>query len=616
MLINRNRKLSDFMLLLLTALVVNSCAADKKSVDPYPDDSYTSSVARTRSGEAGTAPISDGPGQEGSAVLAPGPDQSPPPEAVSSKALLPLLTLVDDRIVAYERKVEQWNTIIAEAATAKLDVEQQDTLADCRNRLTGILNGYNDLHQRLISGKDGQIADGYITEQFLATERQDLNFLESPCQQIFMSGQQTGGWVGGARDRLLELEEKERELQEKMASGEYQQVVELYLRLPLEEGQPPSYAASYAYGQALLRTGRESDAAQVFQELLVGLQEQNQIEREFKLMQLIADIQFGMENFDRAFERYIDIINRYAGLGENIDWARKQQSVISVRNTRMVEVKNFAELMRSYLTYNADRDGFKVFLLATRYMQDFPASTMLPTVNHILSESRDRAEAWFALVLQRINVLKEESRYQDVLQFIEQLPVHEMPVDKMQLLHSMRDELVAVNTEEQEARRLEVEETMQEIWSTGQNYLQEKEYDQAIETFSTLLETEYADRATDKIAEASQLAAQEDRRRAAELFVLSGKTDDRENRTDLLLQSRQLLKGILEKYPQSGLLEKTEKNLERIEAELRSIDPALLTEPEAAAVPRQSLQNPTHATDNNIPLGQGEKQVRPVFPNE
>jgi hypothetical protein len=591
--------------------VVNSCAADKQSVDPYPDDSYTSSVARERSGEAGTVPM---PVQEGSVVMAPVSDQTLPPEAVLSKAMLPLLTLVDDRIVAYEVKAEQWNTIIAEAATTKLDVEQQATLRDCQNQLTGILNGYNDLHQQLIGETNGQVADGYITERFLATERQDLNFLESPCQQIFMSGQQTDGWVGGTRDMLLE--EKEREMQEKMASGEYQQVVELYLRLPLEEGRRPSYSASYAYGQSLLRIGRESDAAQVFQELLVGLQEQNQIEREFKLMQLIADIQFGMENYDRAFERYIDIINRYAGLGENIDWARKQQSVISVRNTRMIEVKNFAELMRSYLTYNAARDGFKVFLLATRYMQEFPESSMSPSVNHILFESRDRAEAWFALVLQRINVLKEESRYQDALQLIEQLPVHEMPVDKMQHLHSMTEELVAVNTEEEQTRRLEAEETMQEIWSKGQNYLQEKEYDRAIETFSALLETEYADRATDKIAEASQLAAQDDRRRAAELFVLSGKTVDRENRTALLLQSRQLLKGILEKYPQSGLLEKTEKNLERIEEEIRSIDPALLTEPEAAAVHRQSLQNPSHAAGNNIPLGQGEKQVRPVFPHE
>lgn len=602
------------MLLLLTVLMVSSCAADKKSVDPYPDDSYTSSVARVPSSEAGAAAISGKPVQDGTDVMAPVSDQAHPPEAVSSKALLPLLTLVDDRIVAYEGKVEQWNTIIAKAATSKLDGEQQDTLAVCQNQLTGILNGYNDLHQQLISEPDGQVADGYITERFLATERQDLNFLESPCQQIVMSGQQTGGWIGGTRDRLLD--EKERELQEKMASGEYQQAVELYLRLPLEEGQRPSYTASYAYGQALLRSGRESDAAQVFQELLVGLQEQNQIEREFKLMQLIADMQFGMENYDRAFERYIDIINRYAALGENIDWARKQQSVISARKTRGIEVKNFAELMRSYLTYNADRDGFRVFLLATRYMQDFPESSMLPTVNHILSESRDRAEAWFALVLQRIKVLKEENKYQDALQFIEQLPIHEMPADKMQLLHSMNEELIAVYSELDETRRLEAEEAMQEIWSTGQNYLQEKEYEQAIETFSTLLETEYADRATDKIAEASQLAAQEDRRKAAELFVLSGKTGDRENRIALLLQSRQLLKGILEKYPQSGLLEKTEKNLERIEEEIRSIDPALLIEPEAAAVHRQSIQRPSQTTDYNIPLGQREKQVQPLIPHE
>ena len=476
------------------------------------------------------------------------------------------------------------------------------------------LNGYNDLHRILIGESSGQAVDVSVIERFIAAERLDIGFMESDCQQIITADRQTGGWIAGTMDRLLA--EKEREIQERMASGEFQQVIELYGLLPLKEGQSPAYQTTYSYGQALLKSGREGEAAEVFRGLLVNLREQGHVEREFRLMQLVADIQFGIQNYDKAFERYIDIINRYAGLGENIDWARKQQSVISARNSRGIEVRNFAELMRNYLTYNPDRDGFKVFLQANRFLTDFPDSGVAPKVNHILYESRDRAETWFALVLQRINVLKGEKKYQEALQVIEQLPMDEMPEDKKELLKTLSDELIAAGYQEAEAKRLADEETMQETWNRGYEHLRAKEYDRAIEVFSTLLDTTYAGRANDKIVEASQLAAQEDRRMAAEYFVESGKTNDVNSRIALLFKSRQLLLGILEKYPQSGLLDKTEKNLERIEDEIRSIDPDLLSDPEVEEDNRESMRRPAETMVNGIPIGKWKEQVQTGYPHE
>ncbi len=603
MLNNCNRILSAFLFFLLTALVLSSCASDKRTVDPYPDSSYTSSVPPARPEKTRPAPAPEKTLQKKAVVKPAVRQQAQPSDVIASNTMLPLLTLVDDRIVAYEVKIEQWKKFTAEASSIKLDEEQQGIIEECQRQLTSILNGYNDLHQQLISGSNGHAMDVLITERFLATERQDLSFLENACQQVMMPDLQTGGWVEGTRDRLVE--EKEREINESMVSGEYFQVIELYGQLPVnEDGKHASYNASYSYGQALLRSGRENDAAGVFQDLLAGLQEQNQMEREFKLMQLIADIQFGMENYDKSFERYIDIINRYAGLGENIEWARKQQSMISVRNSQAIEVKNFSKLMRSYLTYNADRDAFSVFLLATRFQDDFPESSMLPTVNNILLESRDRAEAWFVLVLQQVNMLKAEMKYQEALQIIDQLPRHEMPMDKVELLNSLTDDLTAASLEEEESRRLAAEEAMQDIWSTGQNHLRTKEYDQAIEVFSTLRDTIYAERASDKITEAAQLAAQEDRRKAAGLFVRASKTKNQDTRIALLLESRQLLKGILKKYPQSGLIEKAENNLYRIEEDIRSIDPALLIEPEGTADDQETLQQPINTSGNGIPNGE------------
>jgi len=528
--------------------------------------------------------------------------------------MLPLLTLVDDRIVAYEEKAKQWEAFSAEAAGVTLDEEHVNKIEGCRSILNAIISGYNRLHDQLISESNGRGADASVLDGFLETERQDLGYLESDCQQIVTTNRESGGWIAGTMDRMLE--EKEQELAEKMASGEYQQVVELYPQLPLEKGQRPSYKTSYSYGQALLRSGREEEAAQVFQDLLSNLQVQNEVEREFKLMQLIADLQFGMEQYNSAFEKYTDIINRYAGLGENIDWARRQQAVISGRSTQGIEVKNFAEIMRGYLGYNPERDAYRVFLLASRFVEDFPDSSVIPTVNHILYESRDRADEWFAMVMQRVGTLKAEKKYQEALQVIDRLPHDALPVEKKELLNTVSDELVSASFEQEESQRQAMEEALQDVWNKGQAHLRNKEYDQAIEVFASLKDTAYAEQANEKIVEASQLAAQEDRRTAAELFVQSGKMSDPTKRADLLLQSRWLLKGILEKYPQSGLTEKVQKNLERIEEEIRTIDPALLTEPEPSTNDQIMIQQPAGTTINGIPLGKWKEDVPSSFPGE
>ncbi len=612
MVVNPKRYGTVLPALLVCALMLNSCATEKKAVDPYRDQAYTRSVAQEDAARdrAALPPDNTLPQQTASDPFA--PKQLPQTNAISPVTMLPLLTLVDDRIVNYEAKVTQWEKFMAEASTIVLEEAQRQKMDDCHALLQNILAGYNTLHERLISESNGQRTEPSVMDAFLSTERQDLAFLESDCQQMISADRQAGGWIAGTIDRLLE--EKEQEIADSMASGKYQQVVELYSQLPLEEGQKASYQATYNYGQALLKSGRENDAAEVFRDLLTGLQEQNQIEREFKLMQLIADLQFGLESYDRAFERYTDIINRYAGLGENIDWARKQQSVISVRNSQSIEVRNFAALLHGYLAYNAERDAYSVFLLASRFLEDFPDSAVVPTVNHILFESRDRADAWFAKVLQQAGLLKGERKYQEAIQYINGLPLQSMPIEKRELLNSLTDELISSSFEEEESRRIEQEAALQQIWNKGQDHLRSREYDQAIEMFTNLLDSDYADRANDKIVEASQLAAQEDRREAAELFVLSGQAKEQERRVELLLQSRQLLKGILEKYPQSGLVEKAMKNLERIEDEIRSIDPALLTETAEPASGLENMQQPKQTTINGLPLGEWQENVQSGIP--
>jgi len=116
------------------------------------------------------------------------------------------------------------------------------------------------------------------------------------------------------------------------------------------------------------------------------------------------------------------------------------------------------------------------------------------------------------------------------------------------------------------------EKNLQEEYDRGVAHLQAKEYDKAIERFNRLQRTPMEAKARPQIEEASKLAAQDMRQKAAELFVRATNSRDTDEKRKLLLSSRDLLQSILVKYPQSGLTDKVQKNLARIEAELQAVE--------------------------------------------
>jgi outer membrane protein assembly factor BamD (BamD/ComL family) len=115
-------------------------------------------------------------------------------------------------------------------------------------------------------------------------------------------------------------------------------------------------------------------------------------------------------------------------------------------------------------------------------------------------------------------------------------------------------------------------QSLQGEYDKGMALLQAKEYDQALERFNRLRHTALDAKAQPMITEASTQAGQAVRQKAAELFVRASNSRDSEEKRRLLLSSRDLLQSILTKYPQSGLTDKVQRNLARIDADLRGLD--------------------------------------------
>ncbi|MDH3328302.1 MAG: hypothetical protein OEM01_03640 [Desulfobulbaceae bacterium] len=570
---NSKGKMSVRLFFCIGVFLLGGCAVQKKTVDSYQEKpSQPSQAEQVQPASSKSLPVVENVPQQSY-----GYEKTKPQEVrieTTSGGILPSLTLVDDRIIAYEAKLQAWDEFSKKTSTINLEEEQQQKIAACQLRIQNILSGYNELHETLLKASSGNGGAISSADQLAPVEREDIAFLESECQQIIKINQQSDSWITGTRSRLLE--EKEKEIGEAMSRKDYVQVVALYEQLPSEDNQNVSIETINHYGQALLRTGNAQQAGMVLQNLLSRIRQESRVEQEFNIMKLIADINFGQEDYNRAFERYVDIINRYAGLGDNVEWARLQQSVIASRSEKRTEVKFFAELLMSYLAYNPWKDGYKVAILARHFTDSYPESPQFAAASRIFLESRDKADAWFASVVEQIDRLRAEKKYEEGLSFIEQLPRINLMPEQQEQLRTLADELISAQFEAAEIMRQALQKELEETWNTGLAHLRAKEYDEAITVFSSLLETTYGERARMQVDEAILLAAQENRRKAAELFVRANRTTDLSTKIELLLESRELLRNILIKYPQSDLVDKVNRNMSRIEEEITAIDPTLL----------------------------------------
>ncbi len=537
------------------------CVADKQMIPPYQ-------------GKAQREVAMQQPGYERQVVKEPVSDARTPQTATPRRQvaadddlLLPVLTHINERIFSYEQKLAAWKP---------QDEKGTDTENSCRQQMENILGQYNALHLQLLQ-QDSVTTDYLLKgETLLNLEKQDFQYLESDCntpgagEQVAVAGSSTEEALSG---------QKAREITEAYAGGDYEKTIQEYENLLGETFQNPPYEVSLAYGKALMKTGRESDSRKVFKDLLARIRQNDQALWEFQLMQLIGDLDFALGTYDSASSQYDEIVKIYTELSEKNNWAKQQLSALNVADEQSEEVKAYSKLLRSYLAYNPERDGFTVVRKAEAFVKMYPYSLVASSADHLVTVSRERAEQWYKNLLQQVNDLAAEQKFQEALLVLERVPRTILPLEKQQELAAKSAELSTTEAITRETRQLAREQQLQEDWNTGMTFLERKEYDQAIEAFSKLQDSSYSDRAKARIDEAANLAAQEDRKRAAELFVRSNRTSDLESRKKLLLSSRQLLQDILIKYPQSDLVNKVQRNLQRIDKEINAIDPSLLSAP-------------------------------------
>ena len=612
---NRNIFFGALILVILGA----GCARQPMPV-PYPQPTEPAEPMETTSEISSPSFDEDAfPVKQGPPPLA-APDLSEGIDDLSQKdpKYKPLSAgFVNDRIRFYQEKLERWKQADQQAAITSLDAEQTRLMVDCFRDLQTVLGGYQNVHSQIF--EQGGSPDSLNLEYMIGLQRQDIVFLESRCAQLLATtGEQGTALFAGQGGDFSSVEQRIIELYE---AGAYDQVVQAWSDLPSYHKEGANRKTALAYADALIYLNDPAGAAEAYEQVVDALVSRtDQQEDLLSLRQRLGDLYAAAGNFFAAETQYEQLLQEYAQVGRIENWAKLQLSMLERSMKGSPELTDYSELLRGYLGFVPSRDGYSVVYKAEQFLQQYPYSPVSPNVDIIKDETSAVADQWFFGKISEAEMLVETKKFDEAIALLQSVPQDKLSPENLLQLKEKLDSLVLAEAVERETVKIEKMQALQSTWNEGSSFAESGDYDAAIAVFSELKGTEYNDRAQKRIDELSLTAAKIERRRAADLFVRSMKTDDLQNRKELLIESRQVLKDILRKYPDVEVAEKVEGNVRTVEKKMNELDPMLLPELVEKDKQQELLQEPefdgfdTEPVDPFAPQEVPTRQTLPVLP--
>jgi tetratricopeptide (TPR) repeat protein len=566
---------------LCCALLSSGCAYDKKKI-VIPGDAATTSQGLETTEDLGPK-----------AIIQPRPvDVFDSPQYIDSDGEqgfigfpgevsdMPDMQYVKDRIFEYGRKLDRWKELDNQAVVMDLDEEASEEMVRCFRDLQKVLNGYNRIYESLLR-QDFQESESLLSSgEVMSLEQKDILFLESSCGRLLKSGDDRGeGWE--QRDERADLPQIETLIERYAGSNEFEEVVQVWQQIPSHELDRVHLNTRISYGNALMSLHQESEAAKVYQEI-IDLMSASDDQRTdiLSLRKILADLYTASGDYDKAQDQYNEISKDYSDLAQIEDWATLQLSILERSEVGSPELQGYSALLRNYLGYSPQRDGYKLVWQSDKFLAEYPYSPVSSNVDIIKSSTLAKADKWLELFMAEIDALAIEEQFQDALLRLETLPEDILSGEKLIEIRKKSDDLTLAEAVSREKKKIEKMQAQQRQWNDALLLIDKGEFDEAIEILTIMLDTDYAVKADGKIAEVSLLAARAERRKAADLFIRFTKTTDIESRKKLLIESRRRLVDILIKYPDVGITEKVMGNIKRVEKEMNAIDPMLISQSE------------------------------------
>ncbi|MEE4242222.1 MAG: hypothetical protein V2I36_12205 [Desulfopila sp.] len=511
------------------------------------------------------------------------PDDYPEETDVSQvQGPLPPMSYVNDRIFEYGRKLERWREIDAQAAALELSKEDTETMVNCFVDLQKVLTGYNQLRADMLRLNTRDSAIIISSEEVMNLQKSDISYLESVCGTLLApESDKRVDWEH--REEQADLPQLETLMERYADNREYEEVIQIWQKIPEQQKDRVHLRTKILYGNALIFLHQEEKAAEMYQQIVYEMSVSDQQKTDLlSLRKMLADLYTAAGDYAAAEGQYLNIAKDYKDLGRIEEWSELQLNILERSAQDGPELTKYSNLLRNFLGFIPERDGFKIVWQAEEFLTEYPYSAIASNVDIIKDHVRRRANRWFEEYFTEVDALAQEKKYLDAIEKLEQIPQDIINLEQKERVKGRTDDLVLAEAVERETRKIERMQELQSRWNEGMIKVEEGNYDEAIAIFQTLLQTEYYAKAEEKIKDITLLAAKTDRRAAADLYIRYGKTSDVEMKKKLLTESRRLLLEILNKYPDVEILDKVRGNIDRVEQEMGALDPTLLPSIKAA----------------------------------
>lgn len=507
---------------------------------------------------------------------------------------LPDLAHLDKRIGVYEQKLAERIAISDRIGFLDLDDGQPGEWSECAVRLDGIVSAYSRLRQRILDRGYQQVELGIENEDLWEVFQLDIEYLESGCDAVLDEGPPASLLLENFKAESLE--HAETVVHQYAEKGASEEVVRAFNNL--KETFPdrkPTSSLKQKYGLALLRTGRVNESAAVLLETLRDLQKSDtqsvfsggicgpvanfsgvEDVAPLSFKRLVADLLFIGGRIEEARSIYQELQDCRESCREHDLWVSGNLSLIESGKQRQEELVIFRSVLKIYFSFEGRHVPPEMNRLVKKLEYISPESEFARGAGLLLNKVEEQVRVWVVSQLEIVDGLVGWKEYLKARAILDMLLDSEIHGDMRDIVEKTLDDVVFAEAGDRESRRQLMDQALSSRWDEAVSLLDLRKYDEAIQVFSLLVETDYHEKAMVKIKKASDLAAAELRRTAATLFVKARKTDEANRKAELFLESRQLLLKILEQYPRTNIISKVRQNLEALESQILKIDPSIL----------------------------------------
>lgn len=534
------------------------------------------------------------------------------PEVVMEKDIeevLPSMVSLNDRIFEYGRKLDRWKELDSQSVDLDLSDEEASQMVRCFRRLQNILNGYSELREKMLRARNMESAEKINKNEVFDLQQKDIAFLESACGRLLGTSEEKSiGW--SRREEKADLAQLETLIDRYAENKEYEEIIQVWLKIPEQQVGRVHLRTKILYGSALMYLHQEEKAAEIYRMVVDQMSSSKEQPSDLvSLRKVLADLYTASGNYREAEIQYKKISEDYQTLGRLEEWSKLQLSILDKSMEDSPELTEYSSLLRNYLGFDPEKDGYKIVWQAEKFLANYPYSPVSSNVEAIKAEVLQGADEWFNGFFEAVDKLSSEKKFEEAMELLETIPADIIGTEKQIKIKEKNQELLLAAAVEKETEKMAQIQELQHQWNNGMLLVKNGRYDEALAVFTNLLDTEYSKKAEKKIEEVSLQAAKADRRKAADLFIRFTKTSDIESRKKLLIESRKLLKNILVKYPEVEIGAKVIGNIKRVEQEMMAIDPNLiaLADREESAVKEDGIDSVFGAAED--PAITGEKQI-------